>query len=95
MLGLCRKLPFVVIIAGCLACTSKDQKNGSQKEITAAELPVGQVEKGLLQYNTCKACHGESGQGNEKLKAPALANTDSWYLYRQLVNFKDPLSVQM
>ena len=42
---------------------------------------------GKALYATCKTCHGDAGQGNQKFNAPALANTDDWYLYRQLVNF--------
>ena len=43
---------------------------------------LGVSEEGRPLYAACKTCHGDYGQGNFKLNAPALANTDSWYLYR-------------
>lgn len=49
---------------------------------------IGVSEEGRPLYAACKACHGDYGQGNSKLNAPALANTDSWYLYQQLMNFR-------
>jgi cytochrome c oxidase subunit 2 len=39
-------------------------------------------------YLPCAACHGDAGQGNEALGAPALASQDSAYLQRQLRHFK-------
>lgn len=42
-------------------------------------------------YKSCIACHGEQGQGNNNLKAPALAGLSVKYLTRQLVNFKTGL----
>ena len=39
------------------------------------------------QYQTCIACHGDKGQGNEPLKAPALAGQHAWYLNKQLTDF--------
>ena len=50
--------------------------------------PAGSAQEGILLFGTCKTCHGETGQGNAKLKAPALVNIDGWYLYRQLMNFR-------
>ncbi len=42
--------------------------------------------KGL--YQACAACHGFEGEGIEALKAPKLAGQESWYLKRQLANYK-------
>lgn len=42
-------------------------------------------------FATCIACHGEQGQGNDALKAPALAGQFDWYLNRQLHNFQQSL----
>ncbi len=39
-------------------------------------------------YQPCIACHGDAGQGNPALGAPALAAQDSAYLARQLQHFK-------
>ncbi|MCB1669566.1 MAG: c-type cytochrome [Gammaproteobacteria bacterium] len=48
----------------------------------------GNAAHGQQLYTTCATCHGMSAEGNEALKAPALADRDSWYLYRQLNLFK-------
>jgi len=48
----------------------------------------GNVANGQQLFVVCAACHGNAGEGNETLKAPALADRDSWYLYRQLNLFK-------
>lgn len=39
-------------------------------------------------YLPCAACHGDAGQGNAALGAPALAGQESAYLQRQLQHFK-------
>jgi len=39
-------------------------------------------------YKTCAGCHGANGEGNASLQAPALVNLDSWYLKRQIENFR-------
>jgi cytochrome c553 len=38
-------------------------------------------------YASCTSCHGEQGQGNTALNAPALAGQYDWYLKRQLQHF--------
>jgi len=38
-------------------------------------------------YARCVACHGEKGQGNDALNAPAIAGQKTWYVERQLKNF--------
>lgn len=38
-------------------------------------------------YQTCIACHGDQGQGNDALKAPAIAGQETWYVERQLNHF--------
>ena len=39
-------------------------------------------------YQTCAVCHGDAGQGNPAVGAPALAGQGEAYLQRQLQNFK-------
>jgi cytochrome c oxidase subunit 2 len=39
-------------------------------------------------YQACVACHGDAGQGNAALGAPALAGQGAVYLQRQLQHFK-------
>ena len=48
----------------------------------------GDVAKGRSLYGACIACHGDQGQGNKALHAPALAGQHDWYLLMQLKNFK-------
>lgn len=56
------------------------------KAAQAGDPAVGQ---GL--YATCSACHGPQGQGNKDVNAPKLAGQASWYLVRQLQNFRHGL----
>lgn len=62
-----------------------------------ASLPVptlgseldGNIKRGQNLYNgSCGACHGASGEGNDSLHAPRLANQSVVYLTRQLNAFK-------
>lgn len=46
------------------------------------------IERGKQLYQTCAACHGASAQGNEAVKAPALAGQYDWYTKRQINNIK-------
>lgn len=48
----------------------------------------GDASTGQFLFATCATCHGTAAEGNKALKAPALANRDGWYLYRQLKLFK-------
>ncbi|MEE2716433.1 MAG: c-type cytochrome [SAR324 cluster bacterium] len=43
---------------------------------------------GKAAYGTCLACHGANGEGNQALNAPRLAGQQSWYMERQLHNFR-------
>jgi cytochrome c oxidase subunit 2 len=46
---------------------------------------------GKLLYQQCAACHGQQGEGNEELNAPALAGQFDWYLTRQVNNFANEI----
>jgi len=48
----------------------------------------GDAAKGKAAYAVCLACHGADGMGNKALNAPAIAGQSTWYLERQLKNFK-------
>ncbi len=77
---------YLVLVLVFWGCSSKE----SQKDIpqqAVAQPPEGDPQVGKALYVTCKTCHGDAAQGNKKFKAPALVNTDGWYLYRQLMNF--------
>src|ERR1700704_3993612 len=49
---------------------------------------AGNAEAGRGLDGVCSACHGPQGQGNQTLNAPKLSSQASWYLSRQLRNFK-------
>jgi cytochrome c oxidase subunit 2 len=50
---------------------------------------AGDVAAGKALYAVCAACHGQQAEGNPALNAPKLSGQGSWYLKRQLTNFKD------
>ncbi len=56
---------------------------------SAGALAAGDAEKGKALYATCGACHGPNAEGMEALNAPRLAGQESWYIVRQLQNFKN------
>jgi len=70
-----------------LGCASKEDKKDITQPQAVAQIPVGNPEEGKVLFATCKTCHGDAAQGIQKMHAPALANADGWYLYRQLMNF--------
>lgn len=47
------------------------------------------VERGASRYKLCASCHGFKGEGNKLVNAPSLAGQESWYLERQIRNFRD------
>ncbi len=46
---------------------------------------------GKATYAQCIACHGEKGEGNNAVNAPAIAGQLDWYLQRQISNFQSGL----
>ena len=44
--------------------------------------------RGALLFETCKACHGPQGEGNEAIKAPAISGLPEWYVLSTLNKFK-------
>ena len=50
-------------------------------------------------FEACGVCHGNVGQGRQRLDAPPIAGLQAWYVERQLHNFdngirgKDPQDV--
>lgn len=43
---------------------------------------------GATLYQTCSACHGANGEGNQTLNSPKLSGQEGWYLKRQIHYFK-------
>ena len=48
---------------------------------------AGDAKRGRELFESCAGCHGDRGQGNEALAAPALAARTDWYLLTQLANY--------
>lgn len=48
----------------------------------------GDAEAGKTNYQTCVACHGADGKGNQTVNAPPLVGQADWYLVAQLHKFK-------
>lgn len=42
-------------------------------------------------YQACGFCHGNQGQGRQRLDAPPIAGLQAWYVERQLHNFDDEI----
>ena len=49
---------------------------------------AGDAAKGQNLYEVCAACHGKDGAGSKELNAPHIAGLPTWYVERQLQNFK-------
>jgi len=76
---------FLIVLLS--ACWHSKNKGGSRQD--AMSLPGNAYAGRLLYNNTCKTCHGESAEGNKKFLAPTLTNINDWYLYRQLMNYRN------
>lgn len=46
------------------------------------------IQTGQSLYQSCAACHGAQGEGNQLLGAPALAGLNDWYVVKQLNHFR-------
>jgi len=46
------------------------------------------LERGKREYKLCAGCHGFDGEGNRLVGAPSIAGQETWYLARQLGNFR-------
>ena len=50
--------------------------------------PAADPAAGMALYAVCAACHGAQAEGNPAMNAPKLSGQGTWYLRRQLQNFK-------
>lgn len=48
----------------------------------------GNAAAGKALYQTCAACHGAEGQGDQAKNSPALRNMSDWYLVSALEKYK-------
>ena len=79
---------YVLVALIVLGCSSNREDRSTAPNLAITQIPVGNPTEGKSLYNTCQTCHGKEAQGNHQLGAPTLANSDDWYMYRQLMNFK-------
>jgi cytochrome c553 len=50
----------------------------------------GDLELGKdLYQRRCASCHGEKGEGNQKLISPSLTHLEGWYFYQQMRKFRE------
>jgi cytochrome c oxidase subunit 2 len=57
--------------------------------LTACQrVPTPGLARGEALFNTCAACHGPRGGGNQALGAPAIAGLPAWYVQSQLEMFQ-------
>lgn len=67
-------LKTVLAFSLCMICMGSSSAAESQRE--------------PFDDRYCTTCHGSDGRGNEGVQAPRLAGMESWYLRRQLENFR-------
>jgi cytochrome c553 len=81
---------FIAAMARC--SLSVTQRLATKRLLTGLMLMLlsnlSAADQGAVLYNQCAACHGQQGQGNTTLKAPALAGLNDQYVIRQLKNFQ-------
>ena len=49
---------------------------------------AGDVQRGKEKYKVCVSCHGDKGEGKKISNAPRISGQQSWYIARQLNNYK-------
>jgi cytochrome c oxidase subunit 2 len=83
------KIWLVISVLAIFSCSTKSGSERDSAHQAQEFYASGDAIKGKDLFATCTACHGEQGQGNVQFHAPALVNNESWYLYRQLMNFRN------
>jgi cytochrome c oxidase subunit 2 len=71
-------LAVLLCAAGSSPALAQMYKPGSKDAVPPAEL-----------FQACGFCHGDKAQGRQRLDAPAIAGLQSWYLERQMHNFRN------
>ena len=54
--------------------------------------PGGKGAPGEDMFQACGFCHGNQGQGRQRLDAPPIAALPAWYVERQMHNFIDEIT---
>lgn len=87
-------LPGMRMRPMALSIKSDDDRKAIAKYVAALPQPKlentvkGSLVRGEQLYQTCVACHGADGKGNQQVQAPRIAGASDWYLLTQLKNFK-------
>ena len=86
---MCLRVSLIILVLGLFSCSNKG--NEKSERPTVEFYTTGNAVKGKELFTTCATCHGEQAQGNIQFQAPALVNNESWYLFRQLSNFRNDI----
>lgn len=68
--------------------TSRIAALGLTLVAAACTTPPPGMDRGAELYETCAPCHGEAGQGDPSIQAPAIAGLPQWYIEGQLQSFQ-------
>jgi len=83
------KFWWVLSVLAIFSCSTKSGSERDSAHPAQEFYASGDAIKGKGLFTTCTACHGDKGQGSVQFHAPALVNNEPWYLYRQLMNFRN------
>lgn len=74
------------------ACMTAAALLGAPGPVAAQDAaPAADTAHGQQLFSLCAQCHGDAGQGNQALGAPAIAGLPTWYVQGQLVKFSTGL----
>lgn len=72
-----RRLRFFSLLALAAAAQGCTRPDGAVKALPGDKL-----------FAACTSCHGNKGEGNHTVAAPAIAGLPAWYVEAQLVKFR-------
>lgn len=73
---------FALAAAAVLPATALAQAAGED------DAPPADLERGETLFVLCTQCHGDRGQGNPDVEAPAIAGLPAWYVESTVSKFK-------
>lgn len=80
--------PMAAILSDSEIATAAQFVSKTRSPLPAPTID-GNASAGKEKFVSCAVCHGQNGEGNEALHAPALAGLNDWYLLAQLRNYRD------
>jgi cytochrome c553 len=72
-----------------LLASCGDESGEAARRAELDQIAAGAREAASAYAQTCAACHGDQGQGNEELKAPSIAGLPAWYIAEQFRKFRE------